>query len=61
MALDDATKTLIDQLAPGNGKALHQSSPAEARLLGGLLASLAGLRRTCITLKTIASAMEEST
>ncbi len=42
MTLDKATRTLMEQLAAGGGKALHEGTPEEARALGPALAALAG-------------------
>ena len=42
MALDVATATLLEQMASGGGKPLHESTPAEARALGAALAAMAG-------------------
>lgn len=42
MALDIATKTLLDQFAAGGGKPLHEMTPQEARALGEGFAALAG-------------------
>ncbi len=42
MALDSATARFLEQLAEGDGKPLHESTPEEARALGSMLAELAG-------------------
>ncbi|MFN0146150.1 MAG: alpha/beta hydrolase [Dehalococcoidia bacterium] len=42
MALDLATRTLLEQMAAAGGKPLHESTPAEARALGAGMAALAG-------------------
>lgn len=42
MALDSATLRLLEQMAEGDGKPLHESTPDEARALGSMIAELAG-------------------
>ncbi len=42
MALDSATARLLEQLAEGKGKPLHECTPVEARALFSKLAELAG-------------------
>ena len=42
MALDSATARFLEQLAEGDGKPLHECTPAEARALGSKLAELGG-------------------
>jgi acetyl esterase len=42
VALDFATKALLEQMAAAGGKPLHESSPEEARELGKAIAALAG-------------------
>ena len=42
MPLDVATRTLMEQMAAGGGKPLHESTPEEARALGATLADMAG-------------------
>ncbi len=42
MALDSATLKLLEQMAEGGGKPLHESTPDEARTLGSMFAELAG-------------------
>jgi acetyl esterase len=42
VAVDIATRTLLEQMAASGGKPLHESTPAEARLLGKALAEMAG-------------------
>jgi acetyl esterase len=42
MALDVATRMLMEQMAAGGGKPLHEGTPEEARALGPALAALAG-------------------
>lgn len=42
MALDRATQMLMEQMAAGGGKPIHESTPEEARELGKALAALAG-------------------
>ena len=42
MALDAATLRLLEQLAEGDGKPLHECTPEEARALGSIIAELAG-------------------
>ena len=42
MALDLATTGFLKQIAEGDGKPLHESTPDEARALGRMLAELAG-------------------
>jgi acetyl esterase len=42
MALDLATRTLMEQMAAAGGKPLHESTPAEVRALGGAMAEMAG-------------------
>jgi acetyl esterase len=42
VALDFATKAMLEQMASAGGKPLHESSPEEARELGKAIAELAG-------------------
>jgi acetyl esterase len=42
VALDSATKALLEQMAAAGGKPLHESSPEEARELGKAIAAMAG-------------------
>ena len=42
MALDSATARLLEEMAQGDGKPLHQCTPNEARALGSVIAELAG-------------------
>jgi acetyl esterase len=42
MALDYASKALLEQMASAGGKPLHECTPEEARALGESLAALAG-------------------
>ncbi|MEX2229207.1 MAG: alpha/beta hydrolase [Dehalococcoidia bacterium] len=42
MAVDRATGMFLEQMAAAGGKPLHESTPEEARALGGMLAALAG-------------------
>jgi len=42
MALDSATLKLLEQMAEGDGKPLHESTPDEARTLGSMFKELAG-------------------
>jgi acetyl esterase len=42
MAVDAATRAILDQMASAGGKALHEGTPEEARALGAALAALAG-------------------
>ena len=42
MALDSATAKFLEQMAEGDGKPIHESTPEEARALGTMLAELAG-------------------
>ena len=42
MALDLATAGFLKQMAEGDGKPLHESTPDEARALGSMIAELAG-------------------
>ncbi|MFN0090417.1 MAG: alpha/beta hydrolase [Acidimicrobiales bacterium] len=42
MALDSATRALLDTMAAAGGKPLHECTPAEARAFGQALAELAG-------------------
>ena len=42
MALDTATVKFLKQMAEGDGKPIHESTPEEARALGTMLAELAG-------------------
>ena len=42
MALDLATAGFLEQMAEGDGKPLHQSTPDEARAFGSMIAELAG-------------------
>jgi acetyl esterase len=42
LALDFATKAMLEQMAGAGGKPLHESSPEEARELGKAIADLAG-------------------
>ena len=42
MAIDAATRMLLEQMAAGGGKPLHEMTPEEARALGGAMAELAG-------------------
>lgn len=44
MALDSATLKFLEQMAEGDGKPLHESTPDEARTLGSMIAELAGPR-----------------
>ena len=42
MALDVATRAILEQMASAGGKALHEGTPEEARALGKAFAALAG-------------------
>ena len=42
MAVDFATKAILDQMASAGGKPLHEGSPEEARALGKAFAAMAG-------------------
>ena len=42
MALDSATRALLDTMAAAGGKPLHECTPAEARAFGQALAELTG-------------------
>jgi acetyl esterase len=42
MAVDYATKALLEQMAGAGGKALHEGTPEEARALGQAFAAMAG-------------------
>ena len=42
MAVDIATAAFLEEMAAAEGKPLHESTPAEARALGPMLAELAG-------------------
>ena len=42
MTIDVHTQRLLDEMAAGGGKPLHQSTPEEARALGAAMAELAG-------------------
>lgn len=42
MALDVATRMLMEQVAAGGGKPLHESTPEEARALSAAFAAMAG-------------------
>ncbi len=42
MAVDYATKALLQQMASAGGKALHEGTPEEARALGQAFAAMAG-------------------
>src|SRR5437660_429114 len=42
MALDHATKAMLEQLASAGGPALHEGTPEEARALGKAFAAMAG-------------------
>jgi acetyl esterase len=42
MALDHATKAILEQLASAGGKPLHEGTPEEARALGKAFAAMAG-------------------
>src|SRR5436305_3028717 len=42
MALDIATRTLLEQMAAAGGKPLHEYTPVEARGFGAQLSALAG-------------------
>lgn len=42
MAVDFATKAVLDQMVSAGGKALHESTPEEARALGKAFAAMAG-------------------
>ncbi|MCU1503916.1 MAG: Esterase [Ilumatobacteraceae bacterium] len=42
MAVDHATRAILDQIATGGGKALHEGTPDEARALSKAFAAMAG-------------------
>src|SRR5688572_78802 len=42
MAVDPATRAVLDQMASAGGKPLHESTPAAARALGQAIAAMAG-------------------
>ena len=42
MAVDYATKAILEQMASAGGKPLHESTPEEARALGKAFAEMAG-------------------
>jgi acetyl esterase len=42
MALDGATRSILEQMAAAGGKPIHESTPEEVRALGKAIAALAG-------------------
>ncbi|MPY92194.1 MAG: alpha/beta hydrolase fold domain-containing protein [Acidimicrobiia bacterium] len=42
MAVDSATRAILDQMASAGGRPLHESTPEEARALGQAIAAMAG-------------------